>query len=113
MRTYSKCFRTLISEEGINSIRSVEFVYRTNVTCTIYLRSWHPDRTKGRISFQGKALKEKPSEAFGIAIEKFNEYRLKPPQIPQVRATRNWEGICVKKEEYDEYINWKPATDSV
>jgi len=66
------CFEHLINPR--EDILRVEFSYRTRypepeVKCRITMRSWHPDRTKGRVAFNGVAPKDKPALALSKAIE--------------------------------------------
>lgn len=69
MNTYNKYFKSL-TLDGRNGVRRVEFRYTANrVICTIELGRWYPDMTQGRVSFKGEAPRDKPLEAFGIAID--------------------------------------------
>ena len=66
------CYEHLINPR--EDILWVGFSYRTRypeleVKCRITMRSWHPDRTKGRVAFDGIAPKGKPALAFCKAME--------------------------------------------
>lgn len=66
------CFKWLINPR--EDILRVEFSYRTRypeleVGCKITMRSWHPDRIKGRVAFNGVAPKDNPALALYKAIE--------------------------------------------